>query len=225
MNIALIGIGMVAETHINAIKKSSHRLRLCGVLGRDAAKTAQFAAIHKTHAFPSIDAIALDPSNPAGVFYKSMALAQEGKEPAAHALLLSHLETADGFAPWMEAFVAQANQIAQTLGRDPIALTDYAPMASGGAGPTAEDIAAAGEMSAEDRGEFIRSMVNRLAERLEENPDDLNGWLQLANAYTVLGEQINAVSAFERASTLLSDLAPSDPRHRVVEQALSELKQ
>ncbi len=89
----------------------------------------------------------------------------------------------------------------------------------------AEDIAAAGEMSAEDRGEFIRSMVNRLAERLEENPDDLDGWLQLANAYTVLGEKINAVSAFERASTLLSDLAPGDPRHRVVEQALSELKQ
>ena len=170
-------------------------------------------------------AIALDPSNPAGVFYKSMALAQKGKEPAAHALLLSHLETADGFAPWMEAFVAQANQIAQTLGRDPIALMDYAPMASGGAGPTAEDIAAAGEMSAEDRGEFIRSMVNRLAERLEENPDDLDGWLQLANAYKVLGEQKNAVSAYERASTLLSDLAPGDPRHRVVEQALSELKQ
>jgi UDP-N-acetyl-2-amino-2-deoxyglucuronate dehydrogenase len=62
VNIALIGIGMVAETHINAIKRSSHGLRLCGVLGRDAAKTAQFAAIHQTHAFPSIDAIALDPS-------------------------------------------------------------------------------------------------------------------------------------------------------------------
>ena len=60
MNIALIGIGMVAETHINAIQSSSHGLRLCGVLGRDAAKTAQFAAIHQTLAFPSIDAIALD---------------------------------------------------------------------------------------------------------------------------------------------------------------------
>ncbi len=68
-------------------------------------------------------------------------------------------------------------------------------------------------------------MVNRLAERLEENPDDLDGWLQLANAYKVLGEQKNAVSAYEMASTLLSDIAPGDPRHRVVEQALSELKE
>lgn len=170
-------------------------------------------------------AIALDPGNPAGVFYKSMAKAQKGEEPSAHALLLSHLEAADGFAPWMEAFVAQANQIAQTLGRDPISLADYAPIANGVAGPTADDVAAAGEMSADDRGAFIRSMVERLAARLEENPEDLDGWLRLANAYRVLGEQPQAVTAYERASTLLSDLAPGDPRHQVVRQALTELRE
>lgn len=169
-------------------------------------------------------AIELDPSNPAGAFYKAMAMAQKGEEAAAHALLLSQLDAAEGFAPWMEAFIAQANQIAQTLGHDPIALADYAPMAGGGAGPTAEDVAAAGNMSAEDRGDFIRSMVERLALRLESNPGDLDGWLRLANAYTVLGEKPNAVSAYEKASILLSDIAPDDPRYRVVEQALSELR-
>jgi len=154
-----------------------------------------------------------------------MAMAQKGEEPSAHALLLSHLEAADGFAPWMEAFVAQANQIAQTLGRDPISLADYAPIANGVAGPTADDVAAAGEMSADDRGAFIRSMVERLAARLEEDPEDLDGWLRLANAYRVLGEQPQAVTAYERASTLLSDLAPGDPRHQVVRQALTELRE
>lgn len=170
-------------------------------------------------------AVALDATNPAGIFYKSMALAQKGEEPAAHALLLSHLEAADGFASWMEPFVVQANQIAETLGRKPIALADYAPMARSGAGPSAEDIAAAGEMTDEDRGAFIRSMVDRLASRLEENPNDLDGWIRLANAYKVLGEQPKALSAFEQAATLLSDLAPDDPRHQTVEQALSELRE
>lgn len=170
-------------------------------------------------------AIALDPTNPAGVFYKSMAMAQKGEEQAAYELLLSSLEAADGFASWMEVFVAQANQIGEKIGQDPISLTDYAPMANGGAGPTAEDIEAAGEMSAEDRSDFIRSMVERLAARLEENPEDLEGWMRLANAYKVLGEKQNAVSAYEQASNLLADLAANDPRHQIVEQALSELKE
>ena len=206
------------------------------VTSRDDASSATFSMLAEAlvsseqgivtpKAETAIDrAIELDPSNPAGAFYKSMAMAQKGEEAAAHALLLSQLDAADGFAPWMEAFIAQANQIARTLGRDQIALADYAPMAGGGAGPTAEDVAAAGNMSDEDRGEFIRSMVNRLAEKLEDKPDDLDGWLRLANAYTVLGEKPNAVSAYERALILLSDIAPDDPRHQVVEQALSELR-
>lgn len=70
-------------------------------------------------------AVALDPYNPAGAFYKSMALAQRGDEASAHELLLSHLRAAQKFAPWMEAFVAQANQIGEKLGRDSVSVTDF----------------------------------------------------------------------------------------------------
>ena len=35
-------------------------------------------------------------------------------------------------------------------------------------------------------------MVDGLAERLETSPDDLDGWLRLAHAYTVLNEPDNA---------------------------------
>lgn len=170
-------------------------------------------------------AIALDATNPAGIFYKAMAMAQRGEEAGAHDLLLSHLDAADGFASWMEPFVAQANQIAKKLGRAPISLANYAPMAGGGAGPSAEDIAAASEMSAEDRGEFIRSMVDRLASRLEENPNDLDGWIRLANAYRVLGENPQALSAYEQAAGLLETIGASDPRRALVEKALSELNE
>ena len=35
---------------------------------------------------------------------------------------------------------------------------------------------------------MIRSMVESLADRLKEEPDDLGGWRRLARAYQVLGE-------------------------------------
>ena len=35
---------------------------------------------------------------------------------------------------------------------------------------------------------MIRGMVERLAARLEQQPDDKEGWARLAHAYDVLGE-------------------------------------
>jgi len=73
-------------------------------------------------------------------------------------------------------------------------------------GPTQEDIEAAGSMSAEDRSAMIESMVERLATRLEEEPDDLEGWVRLARAYTVLGRSGDALKAHANAARL----APED---------------
>jgi predicted dehydrogenase len=61
MNIALIGLGMVAATHVHAVKNAP-KLHLSGVLGRDSAKTADFAARHATRAFGSVHEIAQDPT-------------------------------------------------------------------------------------------------------------------------------------------------------------------
>lgn len=52
---------------------------------------------------------------------------------------------------------------------------------------------------------MIRAMVNRLADRLEASPDDLDGWLRLARARTVLGETEQAADAYERAAALRPD--------------------
>jgi predicted dehydrogenase len=60
MNIALIGLGMVAATHIKAINSSDAGLKLQGVLGRDPARTAAFADQHNTHTYGSVEDIAQD---------------------------------------------------------------------------------------------------------------------------------------------------------------------
>jgi len=67
-------------------------------------------------------------------------------------------------------------------------------------GPSAADMAAAAEMSDEDRQTMIQAMVEGLASRLEENPDDLDGWMRLARSYNVLNRPEDALAALQRAS-------------------------
>ena len=69
-------------------------------------------------------------------------------------------------------------------------------------GPTREDMRAAEQMTPEQRQEMIRGMVGRLAERLEENPGDLAGWLRLAQARSVLGEPGKSADAYGKAAAL-----------------------
>jgi cytochrome c-type biogenesis protein CcmH len=47
---------------------------------------------------------------------------------------------------------------------------------------------------------MIRTMVERLAARLEANPDDADGWQRLARAYAVLGDTQKAEAATARAA-------------------------
>jgi len=55
-------------------------------------------------------------------------------------------------------------------------------------------------MSPEERQVMIRSMVDRLAARLEQDPNDKDGWTRLAHAYDVLGESEKAQAARARAA-------------------------
>jgi cytochrome c-type biogenesis protein CcmH len=56
-------------------------------------------------------------------------------------------------------------------------------------------MAAAKDMSEADRGAMIHSMVDRLASRLKQNGDDVEGWLRLVRAYMVMGDRDKARSA------------------------------
>lgn len=167
-------------------------------------------------------ALALDSGNPAAVFYQSQAIEQEGALVAARAVLVDRLEAANGFYPWMEVFVASANRIGEQTGDDPITLASFAPMLGGGRGPDAADVAAARDLSPADRMAFVRSMVEGLAARLEDDPGDVDGWFRLVRAYDVLGQADDAADARAKARTAIEALPQDDPRRSSM---LSTLKQ
>ncbi len=55
-----------------------------------------------------------------------------------------------------------------------------------------EALAAADGMSDAARDTMVRGMIDRLAARLEQNRDDVDGWLRLVRAYMVLGDRTKA---------------------------------
>lgn len=68
-------------------------------------------------------------------------------------------------------------------------------------GPSAADVAATQDLSPQQRDEMIRGMVGRLEARLAQDGNDIEGWLRLMRAWTVLGEADKAKAAVNEART------------------------
>ncbi|SOE17455.1 cytochrome c-type biogenesis protein CcmH [Hoeflea halophila] len=116
-----------------------------------------------------------------------------------------------------EAAAVQAPRPAEAV---PPGGSDAASTPRPSAGPTQADVAAAAEMTVEDRVAMIRSMVDSLNARLVENPDNLEGWLRLVRSYAVMGDRGSAVTALERAG----DTFPADSEAgRTLARLASEL--
>ena len=111
-------------------------------------------------------------------------------------------------APWMSLLDDNIADAAAAGGID-------IPEAQPHLGPDEADIAEAAKMSDYDRTMMIEGMVSGLAEKLAENPDDVEGWRRLGRAYEVLGRPKDAASALISAA----DAVPQD-----IEQQVSALQ-
>ena len=72
-------------------------------------------------------------------------------------------------------------------------------------GPTAEQMAAAETMSPEQRQDMVRSMVDGLAAKLEQQPDDIEGWRMLGRSWAVLGDPAKSAEAYAQVARRLPD--------------------
>jgi len=138
-------------------------------------------------------AMVLDPEELKAKFYTGLAAEQDGDRRKAAEIWSAMTKNAPADAPWIP------------MVREALARVGAPPPGSAAPGPTADDIAAAGAMSEKDRGEMIRNMVARLADRLKENGSDVVGWQRLLRAYLVLGEREKAMSAADAAKRALAN--------------------
>ena len=87
-------------------------------------------------------------------------------------------------------------------------------------GPTEQDMAAAADLAPQQRSEMVRGMVERLAERLKRDGSDVEGWIRLVRAYTVLGERDKARDAASQARQALEGgTRQGAPRRRAGKRA------
>ena len=61
-------------------------------------------------------------------------------------------------------------------------------------------------MTSDDRKDMIKGMVENLAERMKNNPNDINGWEMLARSYRVLGN----IKKAEEAEKIIKKLKISN---------------
>jgi cytochrome c-type biogenesis protein CcmH len=124
-------------------------------------------------------AIALDADEFKATYFLGVAAEQDGRTAEAGAIWRAMLAKAPADAPWRPLVQAA---LARIGGSTVSALSD-------------DTVAAAKDMNETDRGAMIRGMVERLASRLKQNGDDVEGWLRLVRAYLVMGDRDKARSA------------------------------
>jgi cytochrome c-type biogenesis protein CcmH len=128
-------------------------------------------------------AVAQNVGEPRAHYYLGLAAEQDGRKADAAAIWHAMLAKAPADAPWR-----------------PVVEAALARVGSPAAPALSNDVmAAAKDMGEADRSAMIRGMVDRLATRLKQNGDDVEGWLRLMRAYMVMGERDKAASALVEA--------------------------
>jgi cytochrome c-type biogenesis protein CcmH len=133
------------------------------------------------------------PGHPAGQFYLGLAQKQSGNLEGAYQTWKALLDNSQPTAPW---YVAVSEQLAEISPSLPKSITN---------GPTAEDIEAVANLTAEDQAIFINSMIDRLRNRLSDAPNDIEGWKMLARALVQQDRKAEAIDALEGAIERVSE--------------------
>jgi cytochrome c-type biogenesis protein CcmH len=185
------------------------RLKAISLLGATAirevdlgeALTAAANGVISEEAKAAFDrAVALDADNFKAQFYLGLAAEQDGNATEAARIWRALIAKAPSDAPWLSVVRNSLARVDTSAAAAPAA----AAPAAEAPGPRPDDIAAAGEMTDQQRSQMVRGMVDRLATRLHENGTDLDGWLRLLRAYKVLGEHDKAKAAAAEARTALT---------------------
>jgi cytochrome c-type biogenesis protein CcmH len=162
-------------------------------------------------------ALELDADDARARFYAGLAMLQSGEPQSALDAWVALIGDAPGDAPWLPDLRQRTAALAEELGLDPdrtlpasrpAAAQGGSARADGATGlraPMAEQMRAAEAAAPAERQEMIRGMVEGLAARLAQQPDDVEGWRMLGRSWKVLGDTANAAEAYREVASRLPD--------------------
>ncbi len=161
-------------------------------------------------------ALAKTQDDPRAMFYLGLAEAQAGDSRAALDRWANLERRSPPDAPWLPTLRAEIARVARAAGlpnpSPPPGQSSVPAQPPAGPGPTQDQVQAMQNLSPAERQQAIRGMVEGLEARLRAappgRPEDRDGWLRLANARRVLGENAAAAESFAKADAI----APLDPR-------------
>jgi cytochrome c-type biogenesis protein CcmH len=175
---------------------------------------------------------------PRSRYYLALAAGQDGDRKGALQQWVDLEGDSPADADWLPMLRQRITETAGQLGRDPATLKTSAGAARPNPATRPPQVAAAPQVAApaaalaapqssapdparvreaqqalanapaEDRQAMINSMVERLAARLEQQPNDIDGWTRLGRSYMVLNEPAKARDAYAHAIKL----RPDDPQ-------------
>jgi cytochrome c-type biogenesis protein CcmH len=158
---------------------------------------------------------AVDPDDVMAQYYLGLSAKQEGRRYEAVRRWTALVSSAREGAEWLPLV---KNALARVDEKGPpVAVASPPASVAPAKGPSATEVAAAAQMAPADRNGMIEGMVARLAQKMAENGSDVDGWLRLIKAYTVLGERDKALAAAANARNAQS--GNSDNLRRIGELA------
>lgn len=141
-----------------------------------------------------------DPRNGTGRYYLGLMFAQTGRPDLTFRLWRGLLEDSEPDDPWVPPIRATIEELADIAG-----VRYTLPPVIGGRGPSAGDVAAAAELSDEERQQMIGGMVEGLAARLANQGGPAEDWARLIGALGVLGERERARAIWAEARLVFAD--------------------
>ena len=143
-----------------------------------------------------IDVLRRAPENGMARYLTGLMFAQNGRPDRAFELWQPLILEGPENAPWVEAASADI-ETAAALAGIPFEMPEIP-------GPSAEDMAAAGDMTAEDQQAMIEGMVGQLEARLLAEGGSVEEWLRLINALQVLNQTERGTAALRAAEAALA---------------------
>lgn len=201
------------RAYLRAVDLDSGEAALWSALGEARVMASERDPLPEQALAAFRQAISLDPADPRARYFLAVEKDLADDHEGAIADWLALLADTPPGAPWEQDLVRTIEQVGKINGINTAtriaAVVDGRLPASTMAvpttrGPTTEQIAAAGAIPPSEQRDMAVGMVERLEQRLENDPSNIDGWVMLMRSRMTLGER-------DAASRALLDAVAANP--------------